>query len=72
MKYELKAHTVNSNECRTIIAEVVGYDVKHNVPILEIPMMSDEQWEELAKRKMSPVIWPDTQRDGKKYVSTKL
>ena len=51
MKYELKAYTVNSNECRTITAEVVGYDPKHHAPIMEIPMMSVEYWEELAKRK---------------------
>ena len=51
MRYELKAYTVNSKECRTITVPVVGFDVKHNAPIVEIPMMSDEQWEELAKRK---------------------
>lgn len=51
MKYELKAYTVNSNECRTITAYVVGYDQKHNAHILDIPMMSDEMWNELAKRK---------------------
>ena len=54
MKYELKAYTVNSNECRTITAAVVGFDATYNVPILEIPMMSDEMWNELAKRK-SPI-----------------
>ena len=51
MRYELKAYTVNSNECRTITAEAVGYDPKHNAPILEIPMMSDETWNELANKK---------------------
>lgn len=51
MKYELKACTVNSNECRTIAVEVVGYDSKHNVPVMEVPMMSDEMWNELVKRK---------------------
>ena len=51
MRYELKAYTVNSNECRTIAVPVVGFDAKHSAPVLEIPMMSDELWEELANKK---------------------
>ena len=49
MKYELKTHVINGANNTTIMADVIGY--KDGFPILEIPMMPDEMWNELAKRK---------------------
>jgi hypothetical protein len=44
----MKFRTVKGKEI-TVAAEVVGYDQTGTIPILDIPQMSDQQWEELAK-----------------------
>lgn len=49
MKYELTTHVINGESNKKIMADVVGY--KDGFPILEIPMMSDEMWNDLVKRK---------------------
>lgn len=49
MKYELTAYGINGAENKTIMVDVVGHDPKFDLPILDIPMMSDERWMELCK-----------------------
>ena len=50
MKYEVKTYDLNGEEKGTLTAEVEGFDPKYNLPILDIPMMSDEKWNELARK----------------------
>ena len=45
---KLETFTLGGKECRVIEAPIVGYDPKFNLPILDIPMMSDEKWNELC------------------------
>lgn len=51
MKYELAAYSINGAENRTIEVDIVGHDPKFGLPILDMPMMSDEKWNELTKNK---------------------
>lgn len=48
MKYELTAYSINGSENKTIAVDVSGYDPKYGLPILDIPMMSDETWNEMC------------------------
>ena len=50
MKFELTAYGINGSEDKTIKANVVKRDAGFGVPILDIPMMSDEKWNELTKK----------------------
>lgn len=45
---KMETFTLGGKECRVIEAPIVGYDPKFNLPILDIPMMSDEKWNELC------------------------
>lgn len=44
---KLETYTLGG-ECKVVEAPIVGYDPKFNLPILDIPMMSDERWNELC------------------------
>lgn len=46
----LETFTLGSKEGRVVEAPVIGHDAKFSLHILDIPMMSDERWNELAKR----------------------
>ena len=48
MRYELTAYGVNGTENKTIEADIVGHDSKLGLPILDIPMMSDEKWNKMC------------------------
>ena len=50
MKYEIKTYGVDGKEKGTLVAEVEGFDPKYNLPILDIPMMSDEKWNESCRK----------------------
>lgn len=50
MKFELTAYGINGAEDKTIKANVVKRDVVSGIPLLDIPMMSDEKWNELTKK----------------------
>ena len=45
---KLETFTLGGKQCETIEATIVGYDPKFNIPILDIPMMSDERWNEMC------------------------
>ena len=45
---KLETFTLSGKQCETIEAPIIGYDPKFNIPILDIPMMSDERWNEMC------------------------
>lgn len=48
--YELKAYSLIGEETN-ISVPISGYDEDMGLPILDIPMMSDERWNELCIKK---------------------
>ena len=47
---KLGTFTLEGKGHKTIEVPILGYEPKTNLPILDIPMMSDERWNELTKR----------------------
>lgn len=47
---KLEAFTLGGKDHKTMEVPIIGYEPKTNPPILDIPMMSDERWNELTKR----------------------
>lgn len=51
--YSVKTYDMFSGkECQSVVAPIIGYDPKFHLPILDIPMMSDEKWNELTEKKV--------------------
>lgn len=46
---KLETFTLGGKECQTVEAPIIGYDAKFSLPILDIPMMSDERWNEYCR-----------------------
>lgn len=46
---KLETFTFGGKECKIVEAPIVGYDPKFNLPILDIPMMSYERWNEMCR-----------------------
>ena len=47
---EISAWNALTGKENKIKAPIVGYDPRYGLPILELKMMSDEQWMELAEQ----------------------
>lgn len=48
---KLDTFTLKGKDHKTIEVPIIGYEPKTNLPILDMPMMSDERWNELCKEK---------------------
>ena len=47
---KLETFTLEGKERKTVEVPIIGYEPKTNFPILDVPMMSDERWNELVKK----------------------
>lgn len=47
--YKMKTfELISGKECDIIEAHIIGYEPKYNLPIVDLPMMSDERWNEMC------------------------
>lgn len=47
---KLETFTLKGKDHKAVEVPIIGYEPKTNFPILDMPMMSDERWNELAKK----------------------
>lgn len=50
MNYKLVAYGINGAKNKIVSANIIRYDIRFGLPVLDIPMMSDERWNELTKK----------------------